>query len=74
MAPFTHHQWLCLPGSPTHVMIQRHLQLSLLQHRTDGFDVDLSCALVVKFLPWSISAGDGSPIPIRVVLKSAKTS
>ena len=29
---------------------------------------------VVRFLPWSISAGDGSPIPIRVVLKSAKTS
>ena len=42
MAPFTHHQQPCLLGSPTHVMIQRHLQLSLLQHRTDGFDVDLS--------------------------------
>ena len=33
-----------------------------------------ACALVVRFLPWSISAGDGSPVPIRVVLKSAKTS
>ena len=42
MAPFTHHQWPCLLGSPTHVVIQRHLQLSLLQHRTDGFDVNLS--------------------------------
>ena len=42
MAPFTHHQWPCLPGSPTHVVIQGHLQLSLLQHRMDGFDVDLS--------------------------------
>ena len=42
MTPFTHHQRPCLPGSPTHVVIQPHLQLSLLQHRTDGFDVDLS--------------------------------
>ena len=33
-----------------------------------------ACTLVVRFLPWSISAGDGSPVPIRVVLKSAKTS
>ena len=33
-----------------------------------------ACALVVRFLPWSISAGDGSPVPIQVVLKSAKTS
>ena len=33
-----------------------------------------ACALVVRFLPWSISAGDGSPVPMRVVLKSAKTS
>ena len=33
-----------------------------------------ACALVVRFLPWSISAGDGSPVLIQVVLKSAKTS
>ena len=31
MAPFTHHQQPCLLGSPTRVMIQHHLQLSLLQ-------------------------------------------
>ena len=42
MAPFTHHQRPCLLGSPTQIMIQRHLQLSLLQHRTNGFDVYLS--------------------------------
>ena len=42
MAPSTHHQWPCLLGSPTQVVIQHHLQLSLLQHRTDGFDVYLS--------------------------------
>ena len=33
-----------------------------------------ACTLVVRFLPWSISAGDGKPAPMRVVLKSAKTS
>ena len=33
-----------------------------------------ACALVVRFLPWSIAAGDGRPAPMRVVLKSAKTS
>ena len=33
-----------------------------------------ACALVVRFLPWSISAGDSRPAPMRVVLKSAKTS
>ena len=33
-----------------------------------------ACALVVRFLPWSISAGDGNPVPMRVVLKSAKIS
>ena len=74
MAPFTHHQRPCLLGSPTRVMIQCHLQLSLLQHRTVALMSISACALVVRFLPWSISAGDGSPIPIRVVLKSAKTS
>ena len=45
MAPFTHHQRPCLLGSPTRVVIQHHLELSLLQHRTDGFDVDLSLRL-----------------------------
>ena len=30
MAPFTHHQRPCLLGSPTCVVIQCHLQLSLL--------------------------------------------
>ena len=33
-----------------------------------------ACTLVIRFLPWSISAGDGSPVQMRVVLKSAKTS
>ena len=42
MAPFTHHQRPCLLGSPTRVVIHHHLQLSLLQHRTDGFHVYLS--------------------------------
>ena len=74
MAPFTHHQRPCLLGLSTRVMIQHHLQLSLLQHRMYGFDVYLRLCPCHQVLPWSISAGDGSPIPIRVVLKSAKTS
>ena len=32
-----------------------------------------ACTFVTRFLPWSISAGDGKPIPIRVLLKSTKT-
>ena len=64
IAPLTHHQWPCLLGSPTHIMSQHHLQLSLLQHRAYGFNVDLSLHLVVRFLLWSISAGDSNPIPI----------
>ena len=73
MAPFTHHQRPCLLGSPTRVVIQHHLQLSLLQHRTDGFDVYLSlrpCRQVppMKYLSrWRQTHPD-------VVLKSAKTS
>ena len=41
MAPFTHHQRPSLLGPSTRVMIQHNLQLSLLEHRTDGLDVDL---------------------------------
>ena len=33
-----------------------------------------ACTFVVRFLLWSISEGDGKPVPIHVVLKSTKTS
>ena len=74
MAPFTHHQWPCLPGSL--LVLWSSVIFSCLSCNTEQMALTSisACALVVRFLPWSISAGDGSPMTIRVVLKSAKTS